>query len=143
MLKGLEDRMLQGLFCQFPLLWELQYTRYSNHTMHWCDHHVLWMCTWTVSLFTCLTNLTKPRKHTKSCPTESKGVTTQMKALDEYFVMVVFKLLLNRVHIFANNFYKQTRHLMGWEEIHNIPTPYNNNNNNKLLFCPSLPNGNS
>ena len=32
----------------------------------------------------------------------SKGVTTQMKALDEYFLMVVFTLLLNRVHVFAN-----------------------------------------
>ena len=31
-----------------------------------------------------------------------KGVTTQMKALDEYFLMVVFTLLLNRVHVFAN-----------------------------------------
>ena len=30
-----------------------------------------------------------------------KGVTTQMKALDEYFLMVVFTLLLNRVHVFA------------------------------------------
>ena len=26
-----------------------------------------------------------------------KGVTTQMKALDEYFLMVVFTLLLNTV----------------------------------------------
>ena len=26
---------------------------------------------------------------------------SQMKALDEYFVMVVFTLLLNRVHVFA------------------------------------------
>ena len=32
---------------------------------------------------------------------EPKGVTTQMKALDEYFLMVVFPLLLNRVHVFA------------------------------------------
>ena len=31
-----------------------------------------------------------------------KGVTIQMKALDEYFLMVVFKLLLNRVNVFAN-----------------------------------------
>ena len=30
-----------------------------------------------------------------------KGVTTQMKALDEYFLMVVFTLLQNRVHVFA------------------------------------------
>ena len=33
---------------------------------------------------------------------KSKGVTTQMKALDEYFLMVVFMLLLNRVHGFVN-----------------------------------------
>ena len=30
-----------------------------------------------------------------------KGVTTQMKALDEDFLMVVFALLLNRLHVFA------------------------------------------
>ena len=30
-----------------------------------------------------------------------KGATTQMKALDEYFLMVVFTLLLKRVHVFA------------------------------------------
>ena len=30
-----------------------------------------------------------------------KGVTTQMKALDEYFLMVLFTLLLNRVHGFS------------------------------------------
>ena len=34
-------------------------------------------------------------------PTKSKGVTTQMKALDEYFLMVVFTLLLDRVHVFT------------------------------------------
>ena len=33
---------------------------------------------------------------------KSKGVTTQMKALNEHFLMVVFTLLLNRVHVFAN-----------------------------------------
>ena len=32
---------------------------------------------------------------------ESKGVTIQMKALNEYFLMVVFTLLLNRFHVFA------------------------------------------
>ena len=31
-----------------------------------------------------------------------KGVTIQMKALDEHFLMVVFMFLLNRVHVFAN-----------------------------------------
>ena len=34
-------------------------------------------------------------------PTKSKGVTTQMKALHEYFLMVVFTLLLSRVNFFA------------------------------------------
>ena len=34
-------------------------------------------------------------------PTKPKGVTTQMKALDEYFLMAGFTLLLNRVHDFA------------------------------------------
>ena len=33
-----------------------------------------------------------------------KGVTTQMTALDEYFVTAVFTLLLNRVHVFAIKF---------------------------------------
>ena len=32
---------------------------------------------------------------------KSKSVTTQMKALNEYFLVVVFMLLLNRVHVFA------------------------------------------
>ena len=32
---------------------------------------------------------------------ETKGVTTQMKALGEYFLMVLFTLLLNRVCVFA------------------------------------------
>ena len=31
-----------------------------------------------------------------------EGVTTQMKALDKYFLMVVFTLLLNTVHVFTN-----------------------------------------
>ena len=29
-----------------------------------------------------------------NCQTKSKGVTTQMKALDEYFLMVLFVLVL-------------------------------------------------
>ena len=37
-----------------------------------------------------------------NCPTKPKGVTTQMKALDEYFLIVVFTLSLNRVNIFGN-----------------------------------------
>ena len=31
-----------------------------------------------------------------------EGVTTQMKALDKYFLMVVFTLLPNKIHLFAN-----------------------------------------
>ena len=31
---------------------------------------------------------------------KSKGVTTQIKALDEYFLMVVLTLLLNSVRVF-------------------------------------------
>ena len=38
-----------------------------------------------------------------------KGVTTQMKTLDEYILMVVFMLLLNRVHIFANFMFNLNR----------------------------------
>ena len=34
--------------------------------------------------------------------TKPKGVTTQMKALDEYLLMVLFVLLLKRVHFLAN-----------------------------------------
>ena len=38
-----------------------------------------------------------------NCPTKStEGVTTQMKALDEHFLMVVLTLLLNEVHVFFN-----------------------------------------
>ena len=33
---------------------------------------------------------------------KSKGVTTQIKALDEYFLMVVFMLLQNRGHLLVN-----------------------------------------
>ena len=48
-------------------------------------------------------NLTKPRnQEILNRPTKSKGVTTQIKALNEHFVMVVFTLLLNTVHVFAN-----------------------------------------
>ena len=41
-------------------------------------------------------NLAKSRKRLNP---ELSNVTTQMKALDEYFLMV---LLLNTVHVFAN-----------------------------------------
>ena len=39
-----------------------------------------------------------------------KGVTIQMKALDEYILMVVFMLLLNRVHVFANVMFNLEKH---------------------------------
>ena len=41
-------------------------------------------------------------KKTSKSWTKPKGETTQMKGLDEYFVMAVFTLLLNRVCVFAN-----------------------------------------
>ena len=40
-----------------------------------------------------------------------KGVTTQMKALIEYFPVVVFTLLLNRVHVFANFMFNLDRNM--------------------------------
>ena len=45
-------------------------------------------------------NLIKSRK-LLNYPTEPKSVTTQMKALKEYFLMVVFTFLLDRVHVFT------------------------------------------
>ena len=32
---------------------------------------------------------------------ETKGVTTQMKALDEYLLMVVFMLFMHKLHVFV------------------------------------------
>ena len=43
------------------------------------------------------------------------GVTTQMKALDEYFLMVVLTLLLDRVHVFA-------KFVFNWTEKHDRET---------------------
>ena len=40
---------------------------------------------------------------------KSKGVITQMKALHEYFLVVLFTLLLNRVHVFANFMFNLNR----------------------------------
>ena len=37
-----------------------------------------------------------------NCPMKPKGVTTQMKALDVYILMVLFVLLLKRVHNLTN-----------------------------------------
>ena len=53
-----------------------------------------------------------------------KGVTTQMKALDEYFLMEVFMLLLNKFYVFANfmfNLNRETLKLKGL--IHNKKHP--------------------
>ena len=48
------------------------------------------------------TNLIKPRKLLNpELSKKPKGVSTQMKALDEHFLMVVFTLLLNTVHVLA------------------------------------------
>ena len=58
-------------------------------------------------------NLTKPTN--LICPMKPKGVTTQMKALDEYFWMVVFTLLLNRVHDFANSVFHLNRATWQWK----------------------------
>ena len=44
--------------------------------------------------------------------TKPKGVTTQIKALDEYFLMVVFTLSLNRVHVFVNFMLRVNRELL-------------------------------
>ena len=43
--------------------------------------------------------LAKPRNLLN--PEKSKVVTAQMKALDEFFLLVVFTLLLNGVRVFA------------------------------------------
>ena len=43
---------------------------------------------------------------------KAKGVTTQTKALKEYFLIVVFPLSLNRVHVFANFMFTMNRETM-------------------------------
>ena len=40
-----------------------------------------------------------------------------MKALDEYFLMVVFTLLLNRVRVFANFMFKQRNETIDWHSL--------------------------
>ena len=44
-----------------------------------------------------------------------KGVTTQMKALSEYFLMLLFVLSLKRVHVFANFMFNLKRETWQWE----------------------------
>ena len=58
---------------------------------------------WSISLPQ--VHLTKPRKPLNpELSNKPKGVTTQIKALDEYFLMAVLTLLQNRVHVFCANF---------------------------------------
>ena len=48
-------------------------------------------------------DLTKTRRlQNKKSQTKPKGVTSQMKALGEYILMVLFVLLLKRVHFLVN-----------------------------------------
>ena len=42
---------------------------------------------------------------------KAKGVTTQMKALEEYFLVAVFTMLLNRVHVFENVMFHLNRNM--------------------------------
>ena len=49
-----------------------------------------------------------------------KGLTTQMKALDEYFLMVLFMLLLNTVHVFAIFMSNLDRETMAVKELKEI-----------------------
>ena len=46
---------------------------------------------------------------------KTKGVTTQMKALDQYVLVVVFTLLLNRLHAFANFMFNLDREMWQWK----------------------------
>ena len=50
------------------------------------------------------------------------SMTTQMKALNEteYFLMVVFTLLLNRVHILANFMFNFEQRIMAVKEVSEI-----------------------
>ena len=45
------------------------------------------------------------------------SVTIQMKALDEYFLMVVFTLLLNRLHVFENVMFHLNRETRQWKGV--------------------------
>ena len=44
-------------------------------------------------------------------------MTTQMKALDEYFLMVVFTLLLSILHVFANFMFHLNRETWQWKKL--------------------------
>ena len=58
---------------------------------------------------------------------KSKGVTTQTKAFNEYFLMVVFTLLLNRAHVCLFVFQ------IGQEHNSEI-VKYSSNSNSIVLF---------
>ena len=45
---------------------------------------------------------------------EPKGVTIQMKALNEFFLMVVLTLLLNKIHVFVNFLFHLKRETSDW-----------------------------
>ena len=45
---------------------------------------------------------------------KSQGVTTQMKALDDYFLMVIFTLLLDRLHVFTVFMFNLDRETWQW-----------------------------
>ena len=45
-----------------------------------------------------------------------KGVTTQMKSLAEYFLMVLFISFLSRVHIFAVFMFNLDRETWQWKD---------------------------
>ena len=59
-----------------------------------------------VSFITCsyILTLSLPtvRINSMICQAKPKGVTIQMKALDEYILMVLFVLFLKRVHFLVN-----------------------------------------
>ena len=58
-------------------------------------------------------------------------MTTQIKALDEYFLMVVFTLVLNRLLVFAIVMFNLDRETA----LKGLKTKeHNNNNNNNLYF---------
>ena len=65
---------------------------------------------------------------------KSKGVTTQMKALDEYFLMVVFMLLQNRGILCL--IWTENMEVKGLKcKIHNsVPFVYNTGSRGALLI---------
>ena len=70
------------------LLWDKQS---GPPTKHW------WMSRWIAT-----PPITEDRREFIFLQTKPKGVTTQMKALDEYILMVLFVSLLKRVHFLVS-----------------------------------------